>query len=199
MNEKQVTPFHKQVRRTTWVLVASVLGVVILLVVIFLPKITSVTTDNSVVHQTREEQAKVGYLAPDFTLNTLAGETVSLSDFRGQPVLINFWATWCGPCREEMPELVRVYNAHQDEGFVILAVDLTYQDSIEDVQTFVEEFELNFPVLLDKTGEVSEKLYRLLGLPMSVFIDRNGVITYIHIGAMTDEQINELVSEILVS
>lgn len=141
----------------------------------------------------------VGQPAPNFTLRTLTGDEVSLSDFRGQPVLINFWTTWCGPCRIEMPELVRIYNARRDEGLVILAVDLTYQDSIEDVEAFVEEFEMNFPVLLDETGTVSDELYHLLGLPMSVFVNREGIITRIHIGIMTAEQVDEFVNEIMES
>lgn len=141
----------------------------------------------------------VGQAAPDFTLRTLEGETLSLSDFSGQPVLINFWTTWCGPCRIEMPELVRIYNERKDEGLVILAVDLTHQDSIEDVEAFVEEFSMNFPVLLDETGTVSDELYHLFGLPMSVFVNRDGIVTRTHIGIMTADQIDEFVDEIMES
>jgi len=142
-------------------------------------------------------QAVVGQPAPNFTLPTLDGDTISLSDYIGQPVLINFWATWCAPCRIEMPELVRAYEEHQDEGFVILAVDLAHQDSIDDVRTFAEEFQMNFPVLLDETGDVSGEMYRLLGLPMSVFVDREGRIERIYVGLMTAEQIDTFVGEIL--
>lgn len=142
-------------------------------------------------------RAAVGQPAPDFTLPTLEGDAVSLSDYRGHPVLMNFWATWCAPCRLEMPELVRAYNTHQDEGFMVLAVNLTDQDSLDDVRAFVEEFDITFPVLLDETGAVYNELYRLLGLPMSVFVDRDGVIARIHIGIMTDQQVDEFVEEIL--
>jgi len=138
----------------------------------------------------------VGRPAPDFTLSTLDGAEVTLSDLRGKPVLINFWASWCPPCRLEMPELIRIYEAHKDEDFVILGVDLTFQDAIADVEAFVEEFNMTFPVLLDKTGEVGRS-YRLLGIPMSVFIDRQGIIRRIHIGAMTGDQIDEFTAEIL--
>jgi peroxiredoxin len=139
---------------------------------------------------------QVGLPAPDFTLGTLDGGEVSLSDFRGQGVLINFWATWCGPCRIEMPEIVRAYEAHSDTGFTVLAVNLTDQDALEDVQAFVEEFGMTFPVLLDSNGEIS-RLYGLLGLPMSVFVDREGRIARIYIGLMSGEQIDEFVGEIL--
>jgi len=139
----------------------------------------------------------VGQPAPDFTLKTLDGEQASLSKFRDRPVLINFWASWCPPCRLEMPDLVRTYEAHQAEGFVILAINLTFQDSLSSAQAFVEEFNMTFPVLLDETGEVTTSVYRLYGLPTSVFVDRNGVITHIQVGPMTGEQIDEFVGEIL--
>lgn len=138
-----------------------------------------------------------GRPAPDFTLATLDGGQVTLSDLRGRTVLINFWASWCPPCRLEMPDLVRAYEEHKDEGFIILGVDLTFQDALPDVRAFVEEFKMSFPVLLDETGEVTTQKYRLLGLPMSVFIDREGTIRRTHIGAMTSEQIDEFVGEIL--
>ncbi len=139
----------------------------------------------------------VGSPAPDFTLKTLDGGEVSLSQFLGQPVLINFWASWCLPCRREMPDLVRAYEAHNAEGFVLLGVNLTFQDSIPDVQAFVEEFKMTFPVLLDETGEVTNDLYRLRGLPLSVFVDRSGVIARLQVGMMTGEQIDEFVAGIL--
>jgi peroxiredoxin len=138
-----------------------------------------------------------GAPAPDFTLKLLGGETVTLSQFRGQPVLINFWASWCPPCRLEMPDLVRAYEAHKAEGFVILGVNLTFQDSLPDIQAFVDEFGMTFPVLLDEDGKVTESLYRLRGLPLSVFINREGVIARVHIGALTASQIDEYVGEIL--
>ncbi|MEW5987320.1 MAG: TlpA disulfide reductase family protein [Chloroflexota bacterium] len=114
-----------------------------------------------------------------------------------RPVLINFWASWCPPCRLEMPDLVRAYEAHKAEGFVILAIDLTFQDSLSDVEAFVKEFNMTFPVLLDGTGEVTSSVYRLPGLPMSIFVDREGFIRRMHIGAMTGEQIDQFVGEIL--
>jgi len=143
------------------------------------------------------KQAEVGQLAPNFTLQSLGGTDISLSDYIGRPVLINFWATWCAPCRREMPELVQAYNEHENEGFVILAVDLAHQDDIDAVEAFVEEFEMTFPVLLDETGEVSDELYNLIGLPMSVFINREGHIVRIYVGLMLPDQIDEFVNEIL--
>lgn len=139
----------------------------------------------------------VGKQAPDFTLPTLDGKEVNLSQFQGQPVLINFWATWCVPCRQEMPELVRVYEAHKKEGLVVLGLNLTYSDSIPDVNVFISEFNMTFPVLLDKDGVVAEKLFQIRGVPTSIFINRDGTIERVQIGLMSAEQVDEFVAEIL--
>lgn len=96
-----------------------------------------------------------------------------------------------------MPELVRAYEAHKGEGFVVLAVNVTYQDSVEEAKQFVAEFNLTFPVLLDETGEVADTLYHVRGLPTSFFVDRNGLLSKIKLGSMTGEQVKEYVKEIL--
>ncbi len=139
----------------------------------------------------------VGKQAPDFTLPTLDGTEVSLSQFHGQPVLINFWATWCLPCREEMPELVRSYEAHKSEGLMILGLNLAYSDTLPDVKAFAREFHITFPVLLDKEGKVAERLYPLPGVPTSIFINRDGTIERVQVGLMSGEQIDKFVAEIL--
>jgi len=139
----------------------------------------------------------IGKQAPDFTLMTLDGMEVSLSQFRGQPVLINFWATWCLPCREEMPELVRSYESHKAEGLIILGLNLTYSDSLPDVETFASEFNITFPIPLDKDGAVAERLYRIPGVPTSIFVTRDGTIERIHVGIMTGKQIKQYIAEII--
>lgn len=139
----------------------------------------------------------VGKPAPDFSLTTLDGAEVSLSQYRGQPVLINFWASWCLPCREEMPELVRVYESHKAEGLMVLGVNITYSDTLPEVQAFATEFNISFPVLLDEDGTVTQKLYPVLGLPTSIFIHRDGIIARVQVGKMTGQQIDEYVAEIL--
>lgn len=122
-----------------------------------------------------------GFLAPDFELKTITGETIQLSDLSGQAVLVNLWATWCPPCREEMPTLEKMYNDYKDQGFVVLAVDMTHQDDPTAVAPFAEKYDLTFPILLDETGTVS-KAYQLKSLPSSYFIDRNGMIDDVVIG-----------------
>src|SRR5581483_2973700 len=138
-----------------------------------------------------------GQDAPDFTLKTLDGSILTLSKLRGQPVLINFWASWCEPCRAEMPEIVRAYEAHKADGLVVLAINMTFVDSLPEAQAFVKEFHMPFPVLLDDTGAVARDAYRLPVLPMSFFIDRKGMIVHRQIGAMNGKQLDTFVGEIL--
>ncbi len=134
-----------------------------------------------------------GALAPDFTLVNLEGENVSLSDFHGQPVLINLWATWCGPCRIEMPTIQSRFEKYQDEGFIVLAVNFDEQQA--DVQAFLDEFGLAFQILLDPGVEV-QKLYRTRSYPTSFFVDRKGVIQAQHIGVMTEGNLDGNLTQI---
>jgi thiol-disulfide isomerase/thioredoxin len=121
--------------------------------------------------------------ASDFELQDLSGKPVKLSDFRGIPVLINFWATWCGPCRVEMPILQEYYRRYNPD-FVVLAVNI--DESRDTVQSFVDEYQLEFPVLLDKGGKVTDS-YHVRGFPTSIFVDRDGNIRYQHIGGLSEE------------
>lgn len=134
-----------------------------------------------------------GSIAPNFSLINIQGEQVKLSDFRGQPVLINFWATWCGPCRIEMPAIQDRFEKHRDEGFVVLAVD--FDEPQEDVAFFGEELGLSFDLLLDPGGKI-QNLYRVLGYPTSHFVDSNGIIKVQHIGIMTEGQLDDYLSQI---
>ena len=138
-----------------------------------------------------------GFLAPDFTLTTTAGETIRLSDLHGQAVLINLWATWCPPCRAEMPAIEKVYNEYKDQGFVVLAIDMTYQDDASAVPSFVLEHGLTFPILLDQTGEIA-RAYQLRSLPSSFFITRDGIIHEVVIGGpMAEALLRTRVEKIL--
>ncbi len=122
-----------------------------------------------------------GFLAPDFELVTTTGETIKLSDLRGQAVLVNLWATWCPPCRAEMPAIEKVYNEYKDKGFVVLAVNMTYQDTPGRIAPFVDEHGLTFPILLDESGDMAND-YQLRSLPSSYFITREGIVNEVVIG-----------------
>ena len=142
---------------------------------------TVATADGDVVLGiTAPGQAKVGELAPDFVLKAPSGELVSLSDFRGKTVILNFWATWCPPCRAEMPDFQEAFEARAaDDDFVILAVDL--DEAAGEVQGFVDEFELTFPIAIDTGKEVASQ-YGVLGLPATFFIDTDGVVRSFNLG-----------------
>lgn len=142
-------------------------------------------------------QLENGQIAPDFRLQTLEGDWIYLSDFQGQAVIVNFWTSWCGGCREEAPELVAAYQQYQDDGLIILAVNMLYQDDLTAAQAFVDEFALPFPVLLDESGAVSDDRYHVLGVPTSIFITRDGHIQNQVVGAMSGSQLAQLTTELL--
>ena len=129
-----------------------------------------------------------------FTLKNLDGEDVSLSDFEGQVILVNFWATWCPPCKVEMPFLQTYYDAHKDDGFVLLAIDVN--ESQAQVDEFITAYGYTFPVLLDNTGDVSQA-YGSPGLPYSVVIDREGKVAYRHSGVFTPDLLEQEITPLL--
>ena len=129
-----------------------------------------------------------GAVAPDFTLTSLDGEAVSLSDYAGRPVLINFWASWCPPCREEFPVLAGARTAYLDDGFEVLGV--TRNDQPDLSQKFVDEAGAEWPILPDGEDAAWE-LYGAVGLPTSYFVDGEGVVQRVHIGPVNEEQLAE--------
>lgn len=129
-------------------------------------------------------EVAVGSPAPDFTVRTLDGERVSLSDLKGKTVVLNMWATWCGYCRIEMPEMEDAHQKYQDQGVVILALNV--QESYSRVKQFIEEEGFTFSVWLDSDGSVA-KAYRVSGLPTTFFIDGDGVLQHRQLGQLTRE------------
>jgi peroxiredoxin len=136
----------------------------------------------------------VGSPAPDFTLKNINDESITLSDLKGRPVLINFWATWCGPCRIEMPAIEAAYQAHKGEGFTVLAVDA--DETKADVVDFANDLNLTFEFLLDPGLAVND-LYRIRAYPSSFFIGRDGVVAAYQIGTMTESQLADNLEKIL--
>ena len=137
----------------------------------------------------------VGQVAPDFSLERAGGGEARLSDYRGQVILLNFWATWCVPCRAEMPEIESTYRANRERGLQVLAINV--QESEADVQPFVRELGLTFPALLDRDASVA-RLYLARALPSSFLIDRQGVVRYVRVGPLTaatlDGELRKLLS-----
>jgi cytochrome c biogenesis protein CcdA/peroxiredoxin len=131
---------------------------------------------------------EVGQRAPDFEVNTLDGDTIKLSDLRGQAVLLNFWATWCGPCRIEMPEFQTIYELERDKGFTILAID--FRESRDQVEPFVEDLGLTFTIGLDQSGDINQQ-YRVSSYPTSILVDGNGIIVLKRSGAINGQILAE--------
>ncbi|RME90949.1 MAG: TlpA family protein disulfide reductase [Anaerolineae bacterium] len=138
----------------------------------------------------------VEYPAPDLSLTDLQGNPVTLADYRGQIVLVNLWATWCPPCRAEMPVLQSYYEAHQEEGFVIIAIN--DGDPEADVTTFAESYGLTFPVWLDPEYR-AERSFQTMSLPSSFVIDRQGIVRLAWTGAisrgMLEKHVTPLIGE----
>ncbi len=140
---------------------------------------------------------QVGFFAPDFTLNGMDRKLYTLSEFRGKAVLINLWATWCPPCRAEMPAIENIYQEFKDQGFVVFAINATIQDDVSAIAPFLKKYSLTFPVLVDETGSVSTA-YKLQSLPSSYFIDRKGVVQEVIIGGpMSEALLRTRVEQIL--
>lgn len=130
------------------------------------------------------EGLRVGNVAPDFELDDLNGKPLRLNDLRGKAVILNFWATWCEPCRQEMPLLQKAFAQYAAEGLVIVGVDLGEEPAV--VQNYVDQLGVDFPIALDRQEQVSRR-YRVFGLPTSFFIDRQGVIDYMLVGPVSDK------------
>jgi len=138
------------------------------------------------VKHTTTSAPQTGFSSPDFALTAISGEMYKLSDYKGRPILINLWATWCPPCRAEMTVIEKMYQEYKGQGFIVLAVNMTYQDDPSKVATFSQKNGLSFPILLDETGGIAS-LYQLRSLPTSYFIDRGGIIRDIVIGGPMSE------------
>jgi len=124
--------------------------------------------------------------APDFELENLTGAIKHLSDFQGKVIVLNFWATWCGPCTLEMPFFQEVYESYGSE-IAVLAVN--NQESVDKVSPFVEELGLTYEILMDNDGGIATQ-YQVLGFPTTYFIDPNGIIKFLHVGVLTKEQLD---------
>jgi peroxiredoxin len=184
--------FHTLVQDTVrWSLVvigAAIIGVLW----IWASTVPAEATTGGLIPSPRE-----GFLAPDFTLESLSADEISLSDMRGKVIVLNLWASWCPPCRAEMPALQRVYQENKERGLEVLAVNMTAQDSLADVEAFVQEFNLTFPILLDTSGEVGNT-YLMRALPTTFFIDREGVIQRVIVGGpMSEVTLQSTVEQLL--
>ncbi|MBK6794239.1 MAG: TlpA family protein disulfide reductase [Anaerolineales bacterium] len=138
---------------------------------------------------------QVDFPAPELSLTTLEGEPVSLSDYLGSVVLVNLWATWCPPCREEMPTLQAFYEDYKSEGFVLIAIDQGETSQL--VNPFVQEFGLEFPVWLDPASTAGY-VFKTMNLPSSYVIDRTGQVRLMWIGGIAKKNLEKYVPEVIM-
>lgn len=142
----------------------------------------------------REAAPAVGHPAPQFTLNTLEGGVLSLDDLRGTPIVLNFWATWCGPCRNEMPAL---QAASERFGNRALILGVNQAEDAATVQAYTDELGITFPIPMDSEQRVSSDLYNVQGLPTTYFIDGDGTISKVWMGEMNSITLEEGIAEML--
>ena len=138
---------------------------------------------------------RVNYSAPQLDLTDSAGKPASLSNYRGQVVLVNLWATWCPPCKEEMPALESFYRKYKDDGFVIVAIN--DGDPTPDVVQFVQDYGLTFPVWLDPKYIATEQAFKTLNLPSSFVIDRKGTIVLSWVGGIKLKSLEKYVTPVI--
>ncbi|MHB8483288.1 MAG: peroxiredoxin family protein [Nitrospiria bacterium] len=143
--------------------------------------------------------AKVGFTAPDLRLKNIKGDIISLDSLRGKIVLVNFWATWCAPCRSEMPSMEELYRSFDRRNFEILAIS-SDEDGLRSVKPFQEEYQFSFPILIDETLLIND-LYGVSSIPTSMIVDRKGIITNRFFGAVdwNDPRQKNLIAQMINS
>jgi peroxiredoxin len=137
---------------------------------------------------------KVDYAAPELALEDMAGNNVSLRGYKGSVVLVNLWATWCPPCKEELPALQSFYEKHRSEGFVLVGID--QEETLEVVKPFVEEYGLTFPIWLDE-DYLAERKFKTNSLPTSFVIDRNGQVRLMWVGGVSETFLEKYVTKLI--
>jgi len=162
----------------------KVSGAILLLILVSLLAITGCTTEA----ETGTVGPQVGSLAPEFNLINLEGNYISLNSFRGKPVLLNFWATWCSPCRMEMPFLQEIYDEWTDKGLVMLTVNVGESTTV--AKNFMQENGFTMPVLVDLSQETTNR-YQITGIPTTYFIDKDGIIQERRVGSFPSKELIE--------
>ncbi len=155
--------------------------------------------ENPIAGSSAPPNPQVGFTAPGFTLDSLAGQPMTLSDLRGKVVVLNLWASWCPPCRAEMPAMNNVYQKLRDQGLIVLGVNTTFQDDETGARAAVRDWGLTFPIVFDRDGATSRQ-YHVQAMPTTFFIGRDGVIRDIVFGgpmseALIASKIEKLISD----
>lgn len=146
------------------------------------------STQNSKTETVSKESGIIGSQAPGFTLEDLSGKEVSLEDFEGKTVLLNFWATWCPPCRKEIPDLINLYKNQQENDIVVIGLSVDKRVSEAQLKKFVSEYEINYPVLDGSDAKIDADYGGIRGIPTTFLIDKKGQIRHKWVGPRTREQ-----------
>ncbi|MCG8353077.1 MAG: TlpA family protein disulfide reductase [Chloroflexales bacterium] len=151
--------------------------------------VSAMVAPTSMLLDASDEQAKVGAIAPDFSFTLADGSTQKLSDLRGQKILVNFWATWCAPCKVEMPEIQEALKRYDSDGFAVLAIS---NENAEAIDTFARQNNFTFPLISNQDGDIGDH-YGVTGFPVSFFINSDGTIGFKQIGIMNLDLITQRV------
>ncbi len=180
----------KTQKKNNTTIVAATLLVVAVVLIAFALQASSDETNSDTVAMAPAK----GYAAPVFNTAVLSGGETNLQDYAGDVVVVNFWATWCPPCKAEMPGINGFYETYQDKGLVVLAVNAREEEAT--VRPFIEASGFTFPVLLDPVGTIVDQ-YQVRSFPTTLIIDREGVIQYIHTGMISPEELEAVVTPLL--
>ncbi len=143
---------------------------------------------SAIVSGSGSTRTRVGQIAPDFTLNTLAGEPIKLSALRGKRVLVNFWASWCAPCKEEIPALQQAYDQLHASASDVVFIGIGYQDKTDYLKSFVQANKMTYTIVEDAAGTTGDA-YNVLGMPTTFFIDSSGVLQHVETGVLTRAEV----------
>jgi peroxiredoxin len=157
---------------------------------------TPIPTVTIVATEMPPEKPQIGYTAPDFSLESMNGEQVQLSSLRGSPVVLNFWTSWCGYCLDEMPDFQKAYDTYKNDGLIILAINVTVDDTRNDAINCMNEFGYSIPVLFDDNGDTMRK-YNVNGYPNSFFVDPLGIIQDVAYGYIDAYTLESMLQSIL--
>lgn len=177
-----------------WILIAIILVITVITIYTSINSSEAVSKDSAKQPET-QEYPEIGYLAPSFKLKDLNGQVHELKDYRGKPVILNFWASWCGPCIQEAPNFVKLDSTYKGE-VQVLTINLTTADSVKSAQEFVKQYGFTFPTLLDQEGTAA-KSYRIKPIPTTFFINNQGLIVDGVYGGLTWEDIESRTKQLI--
>jgi cytochrome c biogenesis protein CcmG/thiol:disulfide interchange protein DsbE len=183
---------HRIPRKRTYPVVPMAIG--LLLIGLAVLALAAPRTEGKAESLSSSQSASINYAAPQLSLENINGKTESLADYRGDVVLVNNWATWCPPCKAEMPTLAAYYSEHREEGFTIIAIEAG--DPADAVAQFAQSYKLSFPIWLDPNGE-SLRAFGNGNLPNSYLIDRSGIVRYAWTGEVSKEMLEKYVTPLL--